>query len=96
MRLKVVIFSVLLLLFAILAVLNTADAEVNLIFRSIQLPLIILIMVIFLIGLAIGLMVCSLYERKKKKEEAHNAAAKASGKTEETKKIEIEDKNKKN
>ena len=69
MRARILIFSILLLLFAIVAVQNTAVADINLIFWKIQWPLIVLIMVIFLVGLVMGLMVSSLYERKKKKAE---------------------------
>ena len=67
MRAKILIFSILFLLFAIVAVQNTATADINLIFWKIQWPLIVLIMVIFLVGLVMGLIVSSLYERKKKK-----------------------------
>ena len=93
MRAKTLIFSILFLLFAIVAVQNTAVADINLIFWKIQWPLIVLIMVIFLVGLVMGLMVSSLYERKKKKAETAKSVENKSGKAEEIKKVEKGNKN---
>jgi uncharacterized integral membrane protein len=93
MRVKTLIFSILFLLFAIVAVQNTAVADINLIFWKIQWPLIVLIMVIFLVGLVMGLMVSSLYERKKKKAESSKADELKSRETEELKKVEKGNKN---
>lgn len=70
MRLKIIIISFLFLLFAIIAVQNTVATELKFIFWSIQAPLIVMIAVIFILGLIIGLIFSSNYERKKKKEEA--------------------------
>ena len=70
MRLKIIIMSILFLLFAIIASQNTTSTELKFIFWSIQAPLIVMIVVIFLLGLVIGLIFSSNYERKKKKQEA--------------------------
>ncbi len=69
MRLKIIIISVLFLLFAIIASQNTITTELKFIFWSIQAPLIVMIVVIFILGLVIGLIFSSNYERKKKKQE---------------------------
>ena len=69
MRAKIIILSFLFLLFAIIAVQNTIATELKFIFWSIQAPLIVMIVVIFILGLVIGLIFTSNYERKKKKEE---------------------------
>jgi len=69
MRLKIIIISFLFLLFAIIAVQNTIATELRFIFWSIEAPLIVMIVVIFILGLVIGLIFSSNYERKKKKEE---------------------------
>ena len=69
MRLKIIILSFLFLLFAIIAVQNTIATELKFIFWSIQAPLIVMIVVIFILGLVIGLIFSSNYERKKKKQE---------------------------
>ena len=66
MRARILLFSVLPLLFTIVAVQNTAEIDVSLVFWDIKLPLIVLIMVIFLVGLVMGLLVSSLFERKKR------------------------------
>ncbi len=68
MRIKLIIISILFLLFAILAAQNTITIELNLFLWNISTPLIVLIAVIFIIGLVIGIITCSLYERKRKKE----------------------------
>jgi uncharacterized integral membrane protein len=70
MRLKIIIISALFLLFAIIAAQNTIATELKFIFWSIQAPLIVMIVVIFILGLVIGLIFSSNYERKKKKQEA--------------------------
>jgi lipopolysaccharide assembly protein A len=70
MRAKIIVLSFLFLLFAIIAVQNTTATELKFIFWSIQAPLIVMIVVIFILGLVIGLIFSSNYERKKKKVEA--------------------------
>lgn len=70
MRLKIIIISVLFLLFAIIASQNTITTELKFLFWSVQAPLIVMIVVIFILGLVIGLIFSGNYERKKKKEEA--------------------------
>jgi uncharacterized integral membrane protein len=69
MRLKLIIISLLFLLFAIIAVQNTITTELKFLFWSVQAPLIVMIVVIFILGLVIGLIFSSNYERQKKKEE---------------------------
>lgn len=69
MRIKIIVISVLFLLFAIIAAQNTRPTELKFLFTSVWAPLIVMIVVIFILGLIIGLVVCSLYERKKKKQE---------------------------
>ena len=69
MRVKLIIISVLFLLFAILASQNTVSTELKFFFWSVQVPLIVMIVVIFLLGLVIGMVFASMYERKKKKKE---------------------------
>ncbi|MGB5288608.1 MAG: LapA family protein [Ignavibacteriaceae bacterium] len=69
MRLKIIIISFLFLLFAIIASQNTITTELKFLFWSVQAPLIVMIVVIFILGLVIGLIFSSNYERKKKKEE---------------------------
>jgi len=69
MRIKIIVISFLFLLFAIIAVQNTIATELRFIFWSIEAPLIVMIVVIFILGLVIGLVFSSSYERKKKKEE---------------------------
>jgi len=68
MRLKLIIISLLFLLFAIIAVQNTIITELKFLFWSIPAPLIVMIVVIFIIGLIIGLIFCSRYESNKRKE----------------------------
>jgi uncharacterized integral membrane protein len=69
MRLKIIILSFLFLVFAIIASQNTITAELKFLFWSLEAPLIVMIVVIFILGLVIGLIFSSNYERKKKKEE---------------------------
>jgi uncharacterized integral membrane protein len=69
MRAKLIIISVLFLLFAILASQNTVITELKFFFWSVQVPLIVMIVVIFILGLVIGMVFASMYERKKKKKE---------------------------
>jgi uncharacterized integral membrane protein len=69
LRFKLIIISLLFLLFAIIAAQNTIAAELKFLFWSLQAPLIVMIVVIFILGLIIGLIFCSHYEKKKKKEE---------------------------
>jgi uncharacterized integral membrane protein len=69
MRMKIIIISALFLLFAIIASQNTITTELKFLFWSVQAPLIVMIVVIFILGLVIGLIFSSNYERKKKKQE---------------------------
>jgi uncharacterized integral membrane protein len=69
MRLKIIVISVLFLLFAIIAAQNTRPTELKFLFTSVWAPLIVMIVVIFILGLVIGLIFSSNYERKKKKQE---------------------------
>ena len=68
MRAKLIIISILFLLFAILAAQNTITTELEIFFWHLSVPLIVLIVIIFIIGLVIGIIACSVYERRKKKE----------------------------
>ena len=69
MRLKLIIISLLFLLFAIIAVQNVKTVDFNFLFWLVPAPLIVMTVVIFIVGLVTGLIACSYYERKKKKEE---------------------------
>jgi len=69
MRFKIILMSILFLVVAIIASQNTNTTELKFLFWSIQAPLIVMIVVIFILGLVIGLIFSSNYERKKKKEE---------------------------
>ncbi len=69
MRFKIILMSILFLVFAIIASQNTNTTELKFLFWSVQAPLIVMIVVIFILGLVIGLIFSSNYERKKKKEE---------------------------
>jgi len=69
MRIKIIVISFLFLLFAIIAAQNTIATQLKFIFWSIEAPLIVMIVVVFILGLVIGLVFSSNYERKKKKEE---------------------------
>jgi uncharacterized integral membrane protein len=69
MRLKIIVISILFLLVAIIASQNTIETKLIFLFWSIQAPLIVMIVVIFILGLVIGLIFSSNYERKKKKQE---------------------------
>jgi len=68
MRTKLIVISILFLLFAILAVQNTITTDLKIFFWNLQVPLIVLIAVVFIIGLVIGIITCSVYERRKKGE----------------------------
>ena len=72
MRMKIIVISILFLLVAIIASQNTIAAELKFLFWSVQAPLIVMIVVIFILGLVIGLVFSSNYERKKKKQEVVN------------------------
>lgn len=67
MRAKIILLSFLFLLVAIVAVQNTVATELKFIFWSIETPLIVMVVVVFIPGLVIGLVFSSSYERKKKK-----------------------------
>ena len=69
MRLKLIIVSILFLLFAIIATQNTVTTEIKFLLWSVQAPLIVMVVVVFILGLVIGLVFCSYYERQRKKEE---------------------------
>jgi uncharacterized integral membrane protein len=69
MRAKLIIVSILFLLFAILASQNTGSTELKFFFWSVWLPLIVMIVVVFILGSVIGMVFASIYERKKRKEE---------------------------
>lgn len=70
MRMKIIVISILFLLVAIIASQNTIETNLIFLFWSIQAPLIVMIVVIFILGLVIGLIFSSNYERKKKKQES--------------------------
>lgn len=72
MRLKLIIISLLFLLFAIIASQNTIITQLKFLIWAVQAPLIVMIVVIFILGLVIGLIFCSTYERKKRKEGIEN------------------------
>jgi uncharacterized integral membrane protein len=74
MRAKLIITAILFLLFAILASQNTATTQLNYFFWNISAPLIVMIVVIFILGLVIGIFVCSSYERRKNKEEKNDSS----------------------
>ena len=69
MRTKIIFIALLFLLFAILAVQNTISTELKFFFWAINTPLIVMIVVIFILGLVIGLISSNMYERKMKKSE---------------------------
>ena len=69
MRTKIIFIALLFLLFAILAVQNTISTELKFFFWAINIPLIVMIVVIFILGLVIGLISSNMYERKMKKSE---------------------------
>ena len=69
MRFKLLLISLLFLLFAIIAAQNTIPTDFKFLFWNVQLPLIVMIVVIFILGLIIGLVFCSYYERRKRKKE---------------------------
>jgi len=68
MRTKLIVISILFLLFAILAAQNTITTELKIFFWNLPVPLIVLIVVVFIIGLVIGIITCSVCERRKKME----------------------------
>ncbi|OGU67636.1 MAG: hypothetical protein A2W30_01035 [Ignavibacteria bacterium RBG_16_36_9] len=70
MRVKIIVISILFLLVAIIASQNTITTELKFLLWSVQAPLIVMIVVIFIMGLVIGLISSSNYERKKKKQES--------------------------
>jgi len=70
MRLKLIILAILFLMVVIIASQNTIAAELKFLFWSVQAPLIVMIVVIFILGLVMGLIFSTNYERKKKKQEA--------------------------
>lgn len=69
MRVKIIVLSILFLLVAIIASQNTIATELKFLLWAVHAPLIVMIVVIFILGLVIGLIFSSNYERKKKKQE---------------------------
>ena len=69
MRIKIIFVALLFLLFAILAAQNTISTELKFFFWAINTPLIVMIVVIFILGLVIGLISSNMYERKMKRGE---------------------------
>ena len=69
MRIKIIAISILFLIFAIIAAQNTITTQLKFLLWSLEAPLIVMIVVIFILGLVIGLVFSSNYERRKKKEE---------------------------
>ena len=70
MRVKIIVLSILFLLVAIIASQNTITTELKFLLWSVQAPLIVMIVVIFILGLVMGLIFSTNYERKKKKQES--------------------------
>ena len=70
MRVKIIVLSILFLLVAIIASQNTIATELKFLLWAVHAPLIVMIVVIFILGLVIGLIFSSNYERKKKKQES--------------------------
>ena len=70
MRFKLIIISLLFLLFAIVAVQNVETIDFKFLIWPVPAPLIVMLVVIFILGLVIGLIFSSNYERKKKKAES--------------------------
>ena len=69
MRIKIIFIALLFLLFAILAAQNTISTELKFFLWAINTPLIVMLVVIFILGLVIGLISSNMYERKMKKGE---------------------------
>jgi uncharacterized integral membrane protein len=69
MRTKIIFIALLFLLFAILAAQNTISTELKFFLWAINTPLIVMLVVIFILGLVIGLISSNMYERKMKKNE---------------------------
>jgi uncharacterized integral membrane protein len=67
MRTKIIFIALLFLLFAILAAQNTISTELKFFFWAVTTPLIVMIVIIFILGLVIGLISSNMYERKMKK-----------------------------
>jgi uncharacterized integral membrane protein len=70
MRAKIIFIALLFLLFAILAAQNTTSTKLNFFLWPIEAPLIVMIVVVFILGLVIGLIASGMYERKVKKIES--------------------------
>ena len=77
MRIKLIIMSLLFLVFAIIASQNTIATDLKFLIWSVQAPLIVMIVVIFILGLVIGLIFCGSYEKKKRNEEVEMQKKKA-------------------
>lgn len=65
MSFKLIVFSILLILGAVIALLNTEETIMNFLFFSVHAPLIVMIIVIFVLGLVAGFVFASISERKK-------------------------------
>lgn len=70
MRAKIIFIALLFLLFAVLAAQNTVSIKLGFFLWSIEAPLIVMIVIVFILGLVIGLIFSGIYERKLKKEES--------------------------
>ncbi|HLG32705.1 MAG TPA: LapA family protein [Ignavibacteriaceae bacterium] len=78
MRIKLIIISILFLLSAIIALQNTIEVDLKFLFLTINGPLIVMIIVIFILGLVTGIGVAGAYERKKRlKDKADDKLGKA-------------------
>ena len=69
MKIKIIFIALLFRLFAILAAQNTISTELKFFFWAINTPLIVMIVVVFILGLVIGLIASGMYDRKIKKTE---------------------------
>lgn len=84
MRAKIIFIALLFLLFAILAAQNTVSTKITFFLWPIEAPLIVMIVVVFILGLVIGLVSSGLYERKmKKKSEIRNQKSEINSKNSE-------------
>lgn len=80
MKIKIIFIALLFLLFAILAAQNTISTELKFFFWAINTPLIVMIVVVFILGLVIGLIASGMYDRKIKKTE-HDSKSDIAGKS---------------
>ena len=66
MQIKLIIVSLLLVLSVIIALQNTIEVDLKFLFLTINGPLIVMIVVIFILGLVTGIVIAGTYERKKR------------------------------